>query len=144
MEERSVTAQLSWKRALEDSSPVMVNGAAGPPAELQQDDPFHQDLFLEDQPKELKEDEPAAVFSQQKETSDEKEKEGEEVKEEESPKTVEEEKLKPDPLDDLYTSLASSELYNSLPSLSRPQESAVRVITTCTLVLVKMLFHVRT
>ncbi|XP_072245665.1 epidermal growth factor receptor substrate 15 isoform X1 [Leuresthes tenuis] len=126
VEERSVTAQLSWKRALEDSSPVMVNGAAGPPAELQQEDPFHQDLFLEDQPKELKEDEPAAVFSLQKEPSDEKEKEGEEVKEEESPKTVEEEKLKPDPLDDLYTSLASSELYNSLPSLSRPQESAVR------------------
>ncbi|KAE8294190.1 hypothetical protein D5F01_LYC07138 [Larimichthys crocea] len=40
VEERSVTAQLSWKRALEDSSPVMVNGSAGLSAELYQADPF--------------------------------------------------------------------------------------------------------
>eukprot|EP00064_Thunnus_orientalis_P014471 superscaffoldBa00002512_g14516 len=63
VEERSVTAQLSWKRALEDSSPVMVNGSAGPTAELHQGDLFQQDLFKEDQPKELKEEEPAAEHS---------------------------------------------------------------------------------
>ncbi|XP_042336881.1 LOW QUALITY PROTEIN: epidermal growth factor receptor substrate 15 [Plectropomus leopardus] len=128
VEERSVTAQLSWKRALEDSSPVMVNGSAGPTAELHQGDPFHQDLFQEDQPKELREEEPTAVCNQQKEHSDQKEKEGvnereeEEEKEEESPKTPEEEKLKHDPLDDLYTSLASSDMYNNLSVLSKPQE----------------------
>ncbi|KAA8589642.1 hypothetical protein FQN60_013007 [Etheostoma spectabile] len=122
VEERSVTAQLSWKRALEDSSPVMVNGSAGPTAELHQGDTFQQDLFQEDQPKELKEEEPAALCYQQKEQkehSDQKEKEGmnkreeEEEEEEESLKTAEEEKLKRDALDDLYTSLASSEMYNS-------------------------------
>ncbi|TDH08548.1 hypothetical protein EPR50_G00098700 [Perca flavescens] len=119
VEERSVTAQLSWKRALEDSSPVMVNGSAGPTAELYQGDTFQQDLFQEDQPKELKEEEPAALCYQQNEHSDQKEKEGmsereeEEEKEEESLKTAEEEKLKRDALDDLYTSLASSEMYNS-------------------------------
>ncbi|KAI3368775.1 hypothetical protein L3Q82_025762, partial [Scortum barcoo] len=128
VEERSVTAQLSWKRALEDSSPVMVNGSAGPTAELHQGDLFQQDLFQEDKPKELKEEEPAAVCSQQKEHSDQKEKEGvndreeEEEKEEESP---EEEKQKPDPLDDLYTSLASSEMYNNVSILTKPQESTV-------------------
>ncbi|KAM9358066.1 epidermal growth factor receptor substrate 15 [Symphorus nematophorus] len=132
VEERSVTAQLSWKRALEDSSPVMVNGSAGPPVELHVGDPFQQDLFQEDQPKELKEEEPAAVCSEQKEHSVQKEKEGvnereeEEEKDEESPKTPEEEKPKPDPLDDLYTSLASSELYNSVSALAKPQENAVR------------------
>ncbi|XP_017262830.1 epidermal growth factor receptor substrate 15 isoform X2 [Kryptolebias marmoratus] len=115
VEERSVTAQLSWKRALEDSSPVMVNGSSGPAAEL--------DLFHEDRPKELKEGETAAAAcSQQKEHSDTKEKEGEEEKEEESPKTVEEEKQKPDALDDLYNSFASVDLYNSL---SKPQEITV-------------------
>ncbi|XP_034738560.1 epidermal growth factor receptor substrate 15 isoform X1 [Etheostoma cragini] len=122
VEERSVTAQLSWKRALEDSSPVMVNGSAGPTAELHQGDTFQQDLFQEDQPKELKEEEPAALCYQQKEQkehSDQKEKEGmnereeEEEEEEESLKTAEEEKLKRDALDDLYSSLASSEMYNS-------------------------------
>uniref|UniRef100_A0A8C6Q200 Epidermal growth factor receptor pathway substrate 15 n=1 Tax=Nothobranchius furzeri TaxID=105023 RepID=A0A8C6Q200_NOTFU len=96
VEERSVTAQLSWKRALEDSSPVMVNGSPGSTAE--------PDLFHEDQPKKLKEEEPAAACSQQKKHSDKKEKEGEEKKEEENPKTVEEEKLKPDALDHLYNS----------------------------------------
>nr|XP_033477606.1 epidermal growth factor receptor substrate 15 isoform X2 [Epinephelus lanceolatus] len=129
VEERSVTAQLSWKRALEDSSPVMVNGSTGP-AELHQGDPFQQDLFQEDQPKELKDEEPAAVCNQQKEHSDQKEKEAvnkqeeEEEKEEESPKTPEEEKLKLDPLDDLYNSLASSEMYNNLATLMKPQENA--------------------
>ncbi|CAG5861147.1 unnamed protein product [Menidia menidia] len=126
VEERSVTAQLSWKRALEDGSPVMVNGASGPPAELHQDDPFQQDLFMEDQPKELREEQPAAVCNPQMEICDKKETEGEEEKEEESPTTLDEEKLKPDPLDDLYTSLASSELYNSMPSASKPRDSAVR------------------
>ncbi|XP_051803323.1 epidermal growth factor receptor substrate 15 isoform X2 [Acanthochromis polyacanthus] len=132
VEERSVTAQLSWKRALEDSSPVMVNGSAGPTAELHQVDLFHQDLFQDDRPKELKEEEPAAVCGLQKEHSDQKETEGgsekedEEEKEEESPKTPEEEKLKPDALDDLYTSLASTDLYNSLSTLGKPRENAVR------------------
>uniref|UniRef100_A0A8C4IVS3 Epidermal growth factor receptor pathway substrate 15 n=1 Tax=Dicentrarchus labrax TaxID=13489 RepID=A0A8C4IVS3_DICLA len=136
VEERSVTAQLSWKRALEDSSPVMVNGSAGSTAELYQGDPFQQDLFQEDQPKELKEEEPAPICNQQKEHSDQKEKEGvnereeEEEKEDESPKTPEEEKLKPDPLDDLYTSLASGEIYNNVSILAKPQENTVRVINT--------------
>ncbi|XP_045904779.1 epidermal growth factor receptor substrate 15-like 1 isoform X3 [Micropterus dolomieu] len=131
VEERSVTAQLSWKRALEDSSPVMVNGSAGPTAELHQGDPFQLDLFQEDQPKELKEEEPISVCNQQKEHSDQKEKEGvnetqeEEEKEEESPNTPEEEKLKPDPLDDLYTSLASSDIYNSVSTLAKPLENTV-------------------
>uniref|UniRef100_A0A665U6P6 Epidermal growth factor receptor pathway substrate 15 n=1 Tax=Echeneis naucrates TaxID=173247 RepID=A0A665U6P6_ECHNA len=107
VEERSVTAQLSWKRALEDSSPVMVNGS-GPTAELYQTDPFQQDHFQEDHPKELKVEEPSDVCNLQKEHSDEKEKgmnekEEEEGKDQESPKTVEEEKPKPDALDDLYT-----------------------------------------
>ncbi|XP_076582097.1 epidermal growth factor receptor substrate 15 isoform X2 [Chaetodon auriga] len=132
VEERSVTAQLSWKRALEDNSPVMVNGSAGPTAELHQGDPFQQDLFQEDQPKELKEEEPAALCNEQKEHSDQKDKEGvnereeEEEKEEESPKTPEEEKLKPDALDDLYTSLASSEMFNNVSALAKPQENTVR------------------
>ncbi|XP_042272248.1 epidermal growth factor receptor substrate 15-like 1 isoform X1 [Thunnus maccoyii] len=134
VEERSVTAQLSWKRALEDSSPVMVNGSAGPTAELHQGDLFQQDLFKEDQPKELKEEEPAAVSNLQKEHSDQKEKEGvnereeEEEKEEESPKTSEEEKQKHDALDDLYTSLASSEKYSNISNIStvaKPQENSV-------------------
>lgn len=110
-----MTAQLSWKRALEDSSPVMVNGSSDPAAEL--------DLFHEDQPKELKEEEPAAACSQQKELSDTKEKE--EEKEEGSPKTLEEEKQKPAALDDFYNSFASVDLYSSL---SKPQESTVGVI----------------
>lgn len=140
MEERSVTAQLSWKRALEDNSPVMVNGSAGPTAELHQGDPFQQDLFQEDPPQELKEDEPAALCNEQKEHSDQKvkgmnEREEEEEREEESPKTPEEEKLKPDALDDLYTSLASSEMYNNVSSLTKPQENTVRVINTLALVI---------
>ncbi|XP_054458289.1 epidermal growth factor receptor substrate 15 isoform X2 [Anoplopoma fimbria] len=132
VEERSVTAQLSWKRALEDSSPVMVNGSTGFTAELRQGDPFQQDLFQEDQPKELKEEYPSDVCYQQKEQSDQKENEElkvgeeEEEKEEESPKTTEEEKLKHDALDDLYTSLASSELYNNRSTLAMPQENTAR------------------
>ncbi|XP_039984246.1 epidermal growth factor receptor substrate 15 isoform X2 [Xiphias gladius] len=131
VEERSVTAQLSWKRALEDNSPVMVNGSAGPTAELHQGDPFQQDFFQEDQPKELKEEEPAAVCNLQKEHSDQKEKgvnekEDEEEKENESPNTLEEEKPKRDALDDLYTSLATSDLYNSLSTLTKPQDNTVR------------------
>lgn len=136
VEERSVTAQLSWKRALEDSSPVMVNGSAGLTGDLQQGDSFHQDLFQEDPPKELKVEEPAGVCSQQNEHSDEKEKEeaedkeGEEEKRDESPKTPEDEKQKPDALDDLYTSLANSDLYNNLAILSKPRENTVKVTNT--------------
>ncbi|XP_034386653.1 epidermal growth factor receptor substrate 15 isoform X2 [Cyclopterus lumpus] len=118
VEERSVTAQLSWKRALEDNSPVMVNGSTGFTAELRQGDPFQQDLFQEDQPKELKEEDPSAVFNPQREQSDQKEKEEEEEeKEEESPKY--------DPLDDLYTSL-SSEVYNNRSALAKPLENTAR------------------
>ncbi|XP_026202317.1 epidermal growth factor receptor substrate 15 isoform X2 [Anabas testudineus] len=129
VEERSVTAQLSWKRALEDSSPVMVNGTAGLTTELLQVDLFQQDLFQDDHPKELIQEQPAAVCNLQKEQSDQKdkgmnEKEGEE-EQDESP-NVEEEKLKPDALDDLYTSLASSHIYNSVPSFTKPRENAVR------------------
>lgn len=119
----------------------MVNGSAGPTAELHQGDPFQQDLFQEDQPKELKEEEPAALCNEQKEHSDQKDKEGvnergeEEEKEEESPKTPEEEKQKPDALDDLYTSLASSEMYNNVSALAKPQENTVRVINTLALLI---------
>ena len=114
----------------------MVNGSAGPGAELHQGDSFHQDLFQEDQPKELKVEEPTGVCNQQKEHTDEKEKEevkekeGEEEKNEESPRTPEDDKLKPDALDDLYTSLASSDLYNNLAILSKPRESTLKVINT--------------
>ncbi|XP_041646782.1 epidermal growth factor receptor substrate 15 [Cheilinus undulatus] len=131
-EERSVTAQLSWKRALEDSSPVMMNGSAGPSAEQHQVDPFQQDLFQEDQPKELKEEDPSNVWNQQTELSQQKDKEKEkeqdeeEEKEEESPKIPEEDKHKHDALDDLYTSLASSELYNNVSSLTKTQENTVK------------------
>ncbi|KAM8874573.1 epidermal growth factor receptor substrate 15 isoform 2-T2 [Spinachia spinachia] len=136
VEERSVTAQLSWKRALEDSSPVMVNGSTGFTAELSQTDPFQ-----EDQPKELKEEDQSAQCNRQKEQSDQKGKE--EVKEgedaaaaaadddddddddEESPKTLEE-KLKYDPLDDLYTSLAFTEVYNNRSNLAKPLENTAR------------------
>ncbi|XP_061539075.1 epidermal growth factor receptor substrate 15 isoform X3 [Phycodurus eques] len=121
VEERSMEAQLSWKRALEDDSPVMVNGSAGPTPQLQ-----HRDLFQDDQPKELKGEDPAADSNTQKELLEQTEKgvreEKEEEKEEERPKTPEEEKLKPDALDDLYTSLASSEKYINLPTLTKPQE----------------------
>lgn len=110
----------------------MVNGSSGPAAELHHGDPFQQDLFQEDQPKELKEEEPAAVCNQWIEHSDHKEKvkerEEEEEKEEES--TPEEEKLKTDALDDLYTSLASSEMYNNVSTLAKSQENTVRVINT--------------
>lgn len=130
-----MTAQLSWKRALEDSSPVMVNGTAGLTTELLQVDLFQQDLFQDDHPKELIQEQPAAVCNLQKEQSDQKdkgmnEKEGEE-EQDESP-NVEEEKLKPDALDDLYTSLASSDIYNSVPSFTKPRENAVRVMNSPT------------
>uniref|UniRef100_A0A3Q3JTJ7 Epidermal growth factor receptor pathway substrate 15 n=1 Tax=Monopterus albus TaxID=43700 RepID=A0A3Q3JTJ7_MONAL len=103
IEERSVTAQLSWKRALEDSSPVMVNGSAAHTTDLHQEDPFQ-----EDQTSELKEEQPTAICSLQKEQLDQKEKgvtemEEEHEKEDEIPNTIEEEKLKSDALDDLFT-----------------------------------------
>nr|XP_020468641.1 epidermal growth factor receptor substrate 15 isoform X2 [Monopterus albus] len=126
IEERSVTAQLSWKRALEDSSPVMVNGSAAHTTDLHQEDPFQ-----EDQTSELKEEQPTAICSLQKEQLDQKEKgvtemEEEHEKEDEIPNTIEEEKLKSDALDDLFTSLASSDMYNNLSNLTKPQENTVR------------------
>ncbi|KAM4629800.1 epidermal growth factor receptor substrate 15 isoform 4-T4 [Polymixia lowei] len=132
VEERSVTAQLSWKRALEDSSPVMVNGSAGPTAELRQGDLFQEDLFQEDHPKELKEEEPATVGHPQKEQEEEEQQEGENERDKEGeeekgrPTTPEESKPNYDPLDDLYTSLASNDIYNSLPTFTNPQENIVR------------------
>lgn len=137
-EERSVTAQLSWKRALEDSSPVMVNGTAGLNSELHQGDLFSQDPFQDDQPKELREDEAAAGICaepkehpDQKETEDdEQEVEEEEAEEEKVPegsKTAEEAKPKPDALDDLFSSLASSDMYNSVSVFSKPQENVEKV-----------------
>ncbi|XP_026014052.1 epidermal growth factor receptor substrate 15 isoform X2 [Astatotilapia calliptera] len=115
VEERSVTAQLSWKRALEDSSPVMVNGSAGPAAELHHGDLFQRDLFQEDL-KELRVEE----HSDSEERGGVNEKEKEEEKDEESPKAGEDEKQKHDALDDLYTDMYS------LSSLAKPWESNVR------------------
>uniref|UniRef100_A0A669C7K6 Epidermal growth factor receptor pathway substrate 15 n=1 Tax=Oreochromis niloticus TaxID=8128 RepID=A0A669C7K6_ORENI len=110
VEERSVTAQLSWKRALEDSSPVMVNGSAGPAAELHHGDLFQRDLFQEDL-KELRVEE----HSDSEERGGVNEKEEEDEKEEESPKAGEDEKQKRDALDDLYTDMYSlSSLANGL------------------------------
>lgn len=139
-EERSVTAQLSWKRALEDSSPVMVNGTAGLSAELHQGDLFQQDPFQDDQPKELREDEAAAaIFTEPNEHPDQKEKEDdgqqdvveeEEVEEEkvtEGSKTAEEPKPKPDALADLFSSLASTDIYNSVSVFGKPQENVEKV-----------------
>uniref|UniRef100_A0A8C5EGJ5 Epidermal growth factor receptor pathway substrate 15 n=1 Tax=Gouania willdenowi TaxID=441366 RepID=A0A8C5EGJ5_GOUWI len=77
VEERSVTAQLSWKRALEDSSPIMVNGSAGSAAEAHLGDPFSQDLFQEDPPNELKveeEEELESVCGLQQDHPDRKDK----------------------------------------------------------------------
>lgn len=106
----------------------MVNGSTGFAAELRQGHPFQQDLFQEDQPKELKEEDPSAVFNPQREQSDQKEKEEEEEeKEEESPKY--------DPLDDLYTSLSSSDVYNNRSAFAKPLENTVRVINTLALVI---------
>ncbi|MEQ2288636.1 hypothetical protein AMECASPLE_024731 [Ameca splendens] len=120
VEERSVTAQLSWKRALEDSSPVMVNGSADSTAEL--------DLFNDDLPMELKDDEPAVFSNQQKEHSDEKEREGVNEKEGEkelSTKAPEEDKSKPDALDDLFSRLASTDMYSSLSNISKTRDNPV-------------------
>lgn len=132
-EERSVTAQLSWKRALEDSSPVMVNGSSGSSGDHHhQGDPFQQDLFQDDKPRELREDETAVVSNELTENPTHtenvvNESQEEEEKEEESSESSEEQKLKSDALDDLYTSLASSELYNNVPGLPKPQENKTKV-----------------
>lgn len=133
-EERSVIAQLSWKRALEDSSPVMVNGSSGSSGDHQQD-PFQQDLFQDDKPIELREDDSAAVSNELTEnpTYTENvvnESQEEEEQDEESSESSEEQKPRPDALDDLYTSLASSELYNNVSCLSKLQESNTEVRTT--------------
>lgn len=131
-EERSVTAQLSWKRALEDSSPVMVNGSSGSSADHHQGDPFQQDLFKDDKPGELREDESAAVSNEltENQTPTENvlnESQEEEEKEEESSESSEEQKPKPDALDDLYTSFASSEMYNNVSGLPKLQENNTKV-----------------
>lgn len=131
-EERSVTAQLSWKRALEDSSPVMVNGSSGSSGDHHQGDPFQQDLFQEDKPRELRADESAAASNELMEDPAQMENvvnEGqeEEEKEEESSESSEEQKPKPDALDDLYTSLASSERYNNVSGLPKMQENITKV-----------------
>lgn len=130
-EERSVTAQLSWKRALEDSSPVMVNGSSGSSGDHHQGDPFQQDLFQEDKPRELKEDGFAAVSNELPENPTQTEnvvnESQEEEEEEESSETSEEQKPKPDALDDLYTSLTSSEMYNSVTVLPKLQENNFKV-----------------
>lgn len=130
-EERSVTAQLSWKRALEDSSPVMVNGSSGSAGDHHQGDPFQQDLFQDDKPRELM-DESAAVSNDLTENPTHtenvvNESQEEEEKEEESSESSEEQKPKPDALDDLYTSLASSNLYNSVSGLPKLQENNTKV-----------------
>ncbi|XP_029684569.1 epidermal growth factor receptor substrate 15 isoform X2 [Takifugu rubripes] len=130
-EERSVTAQLSWKRALEDSSPVMVNGSSGSSGDHHQGDPFQQDLFQEDKPRELKEDGLAAVSNELPENPTQtenvvNESQEEEEKEEDSSETSEEQKPKPDALDDLYTSLTSSEMYNNVSVLPKLQENNIK------------------
>lgn len=131
-EERSVTAQLSWKRALEDSSPVMVNGSSGSSGDHHQGDPFQQDLFQDDKPRELREDESAAFSNELTENPSHtenvvNESQEEEEKEEESSESSEEQKPKPDALDDLYTSFASSELYNNVSVLPKLQENNAKV-----------------
>lgn len=131
-EERSVTAQLSWKRALEDSSPVMVNGSSGSSGDHHQGEPFQQDLFQEDKPRELKEEGLAAVSNELPENPTQtenvvNESQEEEEKEEESSETSEEQKPKPDALDDLYTSLTSSEMYNNVSVLPKLQENNIKV-----------------
>ena len=144
VEERSVTAQLSWKRALEDNSPILVNGSAGPTAEL-----HHGDLFLvEDHPfYELKEDEDEEEEDEEEEVSparshpmkehceeprkmeeEEKADEGNEKTEGERPPTPEEKKAKQDALDDLYSSLASGDLYNSLGTISKAQDNNIIIM----------------
>jgi len=153
VEERSVTAQLSWKRALEDSSPVLVNGSVGPTAELHhgdlflvEDHPFHQLKEDEDEDEEEGAGEEAEVLEVAEEDEEEEEDDDDEEEEEEEesgvtplkkqceepraeeekadegneksegtrPQTPEEKKPKQDALDDLYSSLASGDLYNSL------------------------------
>lgn len=131
-EERSVTAQLSWKRALEDSSPVMVNGSSGSSGDPHQGDPFQQDLFQADKPRELRDDESAAVSNELMENPTHtenvvNESQEEEEKEEESSESSEEQKPKPDALDDLYTNLASSELYNNVSSVPKLQVNNTKV-----------------
>ncbi|XP_077439832.1 epidermal growth factor receptor substrate 15 isoform X3 [Vanacampus margaritifer] len=125
VEERSMAAQLSWKRALEDDSPVMVNGSSGAALELHHRDPFQQDLFQEDQLKEKTEEEPAAASYPQKELSEETKKGVKEEKEDERPDSPEEEKVKHDALDDLYTSVTSSEMYTNLPTLPKTHKKTV-------------------
>lgn len=87
IEERMVTAQLSWKNSLEED-PVLVNGSA---EEQQQ----------EDQPEELRVEPPAS--QPQMEPAELME----EV-DEDRPKTPEEPEPKSDAFEDLYNSLSST------------------------------------
>lgn len=118
----------------------MVNGSTGSTADHHQGDPFQQDLFQEEKPKELEEEEPVALCSDLKQYSDPTEKrmneqQEEEEKQEESSKTPEEAKPKPDALDALYTSLTSSEMYNNVSGLTKTQENIVKVINKHTSVI---------
>ena len=93
LEERSVIAQLSWKRHLEE--PVLVNGSAGLPNELHQEDLHQEDLYHGDHPLELREEEPSVAEQPQGEPSEDKEEE-EQEKEEERPRTPDVVQSKPD------------------------------------------------
>ncbi|XP_038855401.1 epidermal growth factor receptor substrate 15-like isoform X5 [Salvelinus namaycush] len=88
IEERMVTAQLSWKNSLEED-PVLVNGSA-------------EEQHQEDQPEELRVEPPAS--QPQMEPAEPME----EVDEEDQPKTPEEPEPKSDAFEDLYNSLSST------------------------------------
>lgn len=87
LEERTVTSQLSWKKALEED-PVLVNGSA-------------DEQHLEDQAEELRV-EPPAIQPQMGPA------EPIEVVKEDRPKTPEEPVPKSDAFEDLYNSLSST------------------------------------
>ena len=146
VEDRSVTAQLSWKRALEDSSPVLVNGSTGPTEELHrgdlyldEDHPFHELKEEEDEEEEEEEFSPARSHPMkeqgEEEQSEDEEEEEEEKVDEGTEKTEierlqspEEKKARQDPLDDLFSSLASGDLYSSLGTFTKPQENNIVMV----------------
>lgn len=110
----------------------MVNGSSGSSGDHHQGDHFQQDLFQDDKPRELREDESAAVSNELTENPTQtenvvNESQEEDEKEEESSESSEEQKPKPDALDDLYTSLASSEQYNNMSGLPKLQENNAKV-----------------
>lgn len=100
MEERTVTSQLSWKKALEED-PVLVNGSA-------------DEQHLEDQAEELRV-EPPAIQPQMGPA------EPIEVVKEDRPKTPEEPVPKSDAFEDLYNSLSST-------TWPVPQDNPVKAI----------------